>query len=83
MLRPGERTRAQRRTSSAVYHAFRGAGATIIDGARYEWEPGDSFSVPLWRLHHHENLAGEPAVLFVINNKPLIETLGYYREEKT
>jgi gentisate 1,2-dioxygenase len=82
MLRPGERTRAQRRTSSAVCHVFRGAGATIIDGARYEWESGDSFSVPLWRLHHHENLSSQPAVLFVINNKPLIEALGYYREEK-
>jgi gentisate 1,2-dioxygenase len=81
MLRRGEITRAHRHTSSTVYHVFRGAGATVIDGARYEWERGDSFTVPLWQFHHHESRSGQPAILFVLSNRPALKALGYYREE--
>jgi len=83
MLRPAEKTRTHRHTSSTMYHVFRGAGATVIDGTRYEWECGDTLSVPLWRFHHHENRSAEPAILFVLSNKPALTALGYYREEKT
>lgn len=81
MLRPGEKTKAHRHTSSSIYHVFRGRGATIIDDKRYEWDTGDSLSVPLWRFHRHENTSDQPAILFVMNNKPLLSALGYYREE--
>ena len=81
MLRPGEKTRSHRHTSSTVYHVFRGAGATVIDDVRYEWQSGDTLSVPLWRFHHHENRFAEPAILFVLSNKPALSALGYYREE--
>lgn len=81
MLRPGETTRAHRHTSSAIYHVFRGRGATVIDDVRHEWECGDSFSVPPWRFHYHENASKEPAILFTMNNKPVLSALGYYREE--
>ena len=70
MLRPGETTGSHRHTSSTVYHVFRGAGATVIDDVRYEWESGDSFTVPLWQFHHHENRLAQPAILFVLSNKP-------------
>lgn len=80
MLRPGEITRSHRHTSSAVSHVFRGKGATIIDGDRYEWSSGDSFCIPGWRRHHHEILSPHPAILYVMTNKPVLETLGYYRE---
>jgi gentisate 1,2-dioxygenase len=81
MLRPGEKTRAHRHTSSTVYHVFRGAGATVIDGVRYGWQSGDTLSVPLWRVHYHENRSTESAILFVLSNKPALSALGYYREE--
>ena len=81
MLRPGEKTKAHRHTSSSIYHVFKGRGATIIDDMRYEWDAGDSLSVPLWRFHRHENTFDQPAILFVMNNKPLLNALGYYREE--
>jgi gentisate 1,2-dioxygenase len=81
MLRPGEKTCAHRHTSSTVYHVFRGAGATAIDDVRYEWEAGDTLSVPLWRVHYHENRSAEPAILFVLSNRPALSALGYYREE--
>ena len=81
MIRPGEETRAHRHTSSTVYHVFRGAGATVIENVRFEWEAGDCFTVPLWQFHHHENRHAQPAILFVLSNSPALKALGYYREE--
>ncbi len=81
MLRAGEKPRSHRHTSSVVYHVFRGRGVTVIGDARYEWESGDSFVVPLWRWHRHENTSKEEAILFSINDRPLMEALGFHREE--
>ena len=82
MLRPGEKTSAHRHTSSALYHVFRGKGATTIGDTRFDWEEGDSFVAPLWQYHRHENTYGQPAILFVMNDQPLMEALGFYREEE-
>jgi gentisate 1,2-dioxygenase len=85
MLRPGEKTLSHRHTSSTIYHVFRGKGATTIGGERYEWEEGDSFVVPLWNEHRHENTHDQAAVLFTMDDRPLMEALGFYRvrpEEK-
>ena len=81
MLRPGEVTKSHRHTSTAIYHAFRGSGFTVIGDTRYEWTKGDSFTVPLWRAHHHGNKSREPAILFSMNDRPTMEALGFYREE--
>ncbi len=81
MLRPGEQTKEHRHTSSAIYHVFRGRGSTLIDGERRDWETGDSFTVPLWRQHAHGNSGREPAILFVMNDRPMMEAFGFYREE--
>jgi gentisate 1,2-dioxygenase len=81
MLRPGERTQGHQHTSSVVYHAFRGRGRTMIDGETLEWEKGDTFVVPLWCAHRHENDGQEPAYLFSISDRPVMEQLGLYREE--
>lgn len=81
MLRRAEKTSSHRHTSSAIYHVFRGKGTTVIDDVRFEWEEGDSFVVPLWRYHRHENTHERPAILFVMNDKPLMQALGFYRAE--
>lgn len=81
MLRPCEKTQSHRHTSSALYHVFRGKGATVIDGSRYAWETGDSFVVPLWHFHRHENVSDQEAILFVMTDKPLMDALGFYRDE--
>jgi len=81
MLRRGEATKPHRHTSSGIFHVFRGSGATVIDGKRYEWRQGDSFVVPLWREHHHENTSAEHAILFTMTDKPVMDALGLYREE--
>lgn len=81
MVRPGERTQAHRHTSSTLYHAFRGRGRTVIEGQPFEWEAGDSFVVPLWCPHQHENPYDEAGYLFVLSDRPVIEALGLYEEQ--
>ena len=81
MLRPGETTRSHRHTSTAIYHAFRGKGFTVVGDQRFDWSKGDSFTVPLWTPHHHGNESRADAILFSMNDRPLMEALGFYREE--
>jgi gentisate 1,2-dioxygenase len=82
MIRPGVHTRAHRQTSCAVYHVVRGEGCTLIDGARYEWKEGDFFTVPPSARHEHANDAADPAILFSLQDVPLLSALGLYREEE-
>jgi gentisate 1,2-dioxygenase len=82
MLRPGERLRGHRHTGSAVYYVVRGTGETVINGRSFEWGKGDIITLPSWALHQHANLSTrEPAVLFSIQDRPVLEALGLYREE--
>jgi gentisate 1,2-dioxygenase len=81
MLRPGVRTRAHRETSSAVYHVVAGAGFTEIDGVRFEWSEGDFFAVPPRALHGHGNDGAQPAILYSVQDVPLVRALGFYRME--
>jgi gentisate 1,2-dioxygenase len=74
----GKRTRSVREVGSSVYVVYRGRGFSVIDGTRFEWEPGDSFVVPSWAAVDHEAL--EPADLFSIDDRPLLERLGLFRE---
>jgi gentisate 1,2-dioxygenase len=81
-LRPGERTRAHRQTTSAVYYVLRGEGQTVINGLRLRWGSGDLIALPPWVWHDHANLSpGSDAVLFSIQDTPTFEALGLYREE--
>ncbi len=80
-LRPGIKTKAHRHTSTTLYHVFRGWGRTAVGEGHLEWEKGDSFVVPLWQWHRHENSSGEEAILFSINDRPIMQALELYREE--
>ncbi|HWO42780.1 MAG TPA: cupin domain-containing protein [Candidatus Eisenbacteria bacterium] len=82
LFKPHERTAPHRHTSTALYHVFRGRGRTSGGGVSLEWEKGDSFVIPLWQWHAHENLSDEEAVLFSINDRPVMEALQLYREER-
>jgi gentisate 1,2-dioxygenase len=82
LLRPNERTKAHRHTGSAVYHVVRGNGETVIDGQRFTWSKGDIIALPPWALHEHANIsASESAVLFSIQDTPVLQALGLYYEE--
>jgi len=82
MVRPGVHTRAHRQTSSAVYHVVRGAGCTVVDGVRHEWKEGDFFIIPPFARHEHANEGTDPAILFSLQDVPLLTALGLYREEE-
>jgi gentisate 1,2-dioxygenase len=82
MLKPGQRTQSHRHTSTVLYHAFRGCGTTVINGQKFDWEKGDNFVVPLWHWHEHANTsASEDAILFSMNDAPVLKPFGLYREE--
>jgi gentisate 1,2-dioxygenase len=81
LLRPNQITKMHRHTSTAIYHVFKGRGRTAVGESFLEWEKGDSFVIPLWQWHSHENSFDEEAVLFSINDRPVMETLQLYREE--
>ena len=82
MLRPGERTKVHRHTSTSIYHVFRGSGTTVVNGEMFHWEKGDSFVVPLWSWHEHANRSQtDEALLFSMHDKPVFDAFGLYREE--
>jgi gentisate 1,2-dioxygenase len=81
LLRPGEKTKSHRHTSTTVYYAFRGRGMTKVSANEFNWGKGDIFVVPSWQWHSHENMAGEDAILFSISDRPSTAALGLYREE--
>jgi gentisate 1,2-dioxygenase len=81
MLRPGARLEAHRHTGSAVYYVAEGTGETIIDGRRFAWGKGDILVLPSWALHEHANRSThDAAVLFSIQDRPVLEALGLYQE---
>ncbi|HEU5439963.1 MAG TPA: cupin domain-containing protein [Ktedonobacterales bacterium] len=77
---PGARTPTRRKTGSSVYVVYQGHGRSAINGARFEWGPGDSFVTPSWASVDHE--AFERADLFAISDRPVLEGLYLYREEE-
>ncbi len=82
LLRPGVRTQAHRHVSSAVYQVFRGRGYSVVNGQRLDWEQGDLFAVPTWAWHEHANASlSEEAILFSINDEPVMRALALYREQ--
>ena len=37
--------------------------------------------IPPWTWHEHVNSSGEQALLFVISDKPILDSFNLYREE--
>lgn len=81
LIRPGVHTRAHRQVNSAVYHVFDGSGFSVISGRRFDWQRGDFFVVPPWAWHEHANNSGAEAILFSVQDTPVMKGLGLYREQ--
>jgi len=82
MLRPGEHTKRHRHTSSAVYFVVRGEGRTVVGEKVLEWSKHDSFVIPNWAWHEHLNRSkSAEAILFSVNDIPVMNAFGLYREE--
>ena len=75
---PGARTSTRRKVGSTIYVVFSGRGNSIINGQRFDWSAGDTFVTPSWAAVDHE--AVEPADLFSVSDRPVLQALGLYRE---
>ena len=83
LIRAGQRLKAHRHTGSAVYYVAEGNGVSVIDGQSFNWTTGSIFALPSWALHEHANLsASEDAVLFSINDSPVLIKTDLYREQE-
>jgi gentisate 1,2-dioxygenase len=81
MIKPQVKTLAHRHSSCAVYYVHEGKGQSVINGQVFDWSAGDFFVVPSFFWHEHANNAKEPAVLFSLQDFPLMKNLGLYLEE--
>jgi gentisate 1,2-dioxygenase len=87
-LPPGEITRPHRHTSSTIYHVVEGRGVTTVGGSKgvgddLTWGPKDCFFVPSWKWHQFRNTSKkEPAILVSVTDRPVLESLGLFREEQ-
>ena len=87
MLRPGEKTEAHRHTGITVYHAVSGDGVTYVgrgaDEQELKWGKRDCFFVPSWAWHRHENRSQtEPAYLFSVTDRPVLEAFNLFWEQR-
>ncbi len=83
MIRKGEKLKAKRVTGSSVFHVVQGKGRSVIEGKAFDWEKGDIVALPSWAQHDYANTGGEDAILFSISDRPVLEALGFYREESS
>jgi len=81
MIRKGEKLKAKRVTGSSVFHVVQGRGLSTIEGKVFEWEKGDIIALPSWAQHDFANSGAEDAILFSISDRPVLEALGFYRED--
>ncbi|HEX9398026.1 MAG TPA: cupin domain-containing protein [Burkholderiales bacterium] len=83
LIRKGEKTKPRRVTGSSVFCVRQGKGRTLIDGKAFDWSKNDIVALPSWALHEHANTGSEDAILFSITDRPVLEALGFYREDVT
>jgi gentisate 1,2-dioxygenase len=48
---------------------------------RYDWGEGDFFAIPPRAAHAHGNQGREPAILYSLQDVPMLRALGFYRAE--
>jgi gentisate 1,2-dioxygenase len=87
-LPPGHATNPHRHTSSTIYHVVQGEGVTTVGdkkgaGDDFTWGPRDCFFVPSWKWHQLRNRSNrEPAIIFSVTDRPVLESLGLFGEEQ-
>ncbi|OGM40722.1 hypothetical protein ABOM_011036 [Aspergillus bombycis] len=84
-LSPGYTTAFHQETCSFLYHVIHGQGMSKLitaNGKESEihWKAKDTFAVPAWCRIQHTSSPEEPAYLFAINDRPMLESLGLIRQ---
>lgn len=88
LIPPGVTTKPQRHTSSTIYHVVQGIGITSAGEKKsvrddLNWGTKDCFFVPSWNWHQFTNKSNkEPAIIFSVTDRPVLESLGLFREER-
>ena len=88
MIPPGESTAPHRHTSSTIYHVVEGEGVTSVGKSKsamkdLTWRARDCFFVPSWNWHSFKNLSRKtPVIMFSVTDRPVLESLGLFREEE-
>lgn len=82
----GHTTPTSRETCSFVYHCPAGEGITSFispDGKeeKINWKENDTFVVPAWFKISHTASNAQDAYLFSFSDRPMLESLGMYRQE--
>ena len=80
LLPKGFKTMPYRSTDSTVFVVVEGAGASTINGKRFEWGPQDIFVAPSWMYREME--ASEDTVLFSFSDRVVQEKLDFFREQR-
>lgn len=78
VLLPGERTSPVRQNSSIVNFCIQGAGSTVINGKRTEFQQYDVFTTPAMTVHEYVNDTKELQVRLRYSNGALLERLNIH-----
>ncbi len=81
LLKSGMKTKSHRHTMSVVYYVVKGRGAITVDGKPMPWSENDIISLTPWAFHELANEGPGEAVLFSLNDRPLLSSMGLYRTE--
>ncbi|KAK5425332.1 hypothetical protein LTR34_011239 [Exophiala xenobiotica] len=87
-VKAGTHSPRRRDTCAYIYHVQSGAGKSVITKANgeaktVEWEKSDTFVVPAWSIVAHIANDSSDAYLFVLSDRPLLESLQMYAKDKT
>lgn len=82
LLPPGFDGLAYRRTTSAILFAVEGDGTATIEDKELTWGRHDTIAVPNWSWLRLANRSkSKPAILFSMDDSPIVKTFGFYRDE--
>lgn len=73
------RANATRKTGNSIFVVFTGSGTTSVGHKEFEWEAGDVFVVPSWLPMQHHPV--EVSNLLEMSDRPILQSVGLYREE--
>jgi len=71
----------QRHVHESIHFVREGGGYSEIGPARVEWEAGDFVYTPPSVWHRHYNTGDSVVRMLLIENSPLLESLGLNRRE--
>jgi gentisate 1,2-dioxygenase len=73
-----------RHTVEAIIYIQQGRGYSVVDGHRYDWEPGDLICVPYFAWHRHVNSGDDEMQYVACTTQHLSRALGVavYEDER-